>query len=212
MRSKKKARLEDLDKGRRFLIECMEERGVTAKQLSKMLQHGETYIWSYLWLGSPRILYDWDRRTIAQIMRCEEDRLIEGQLDDVEFEPMADRPLTIPLIRCRLVGETGFINGPANEITRPREVSAKGFAIRVASSRFAPRYSIGDTLFFDPDLPPDEGDMVAVIAENGMVLAGLWLPPDDQNRIALSTLDPAVFEVIDEPVKAVGREVMVIRR
>jgi hypothetical protein len=207
------------------------ELDIAINELSRKVEMNNAYMHQYLYRGTPKVLPEHVRKSVAAVLGLREEDLREdvprrrSVAADAGLErhpaPMQPAlgmrgPVNLPVLPARPVGVKGAVlpMGEQREVL-PRPVdligAAGAFATRITTEALEPRYNAGDVLYFHPGVMPRPGDGVMIETTEGARWAGLLRSVDD-TKIVLETLNPKRSQSFAiDTIALVAREVGVRR-
>lgn len=210
------------------------EKGFAYRDISRRIGKNNAYVYQFLFRGTPRTLPEEVRHALARELGVNEKILkrappatgeVRGSSLPVTARPTLgpraglaspfEGPRNLPLYEARNPGERDGVRQEVVEyVQRPFSLFGvgDGFAYRIQSDLYSPRYRPGDMLFFHPRQPVEPEDGVVLELEDGSRAFGIMVGRTDEH-IVIKTVSPEKKErVALSKVKQLARETGVMRR
>lgn len=172
------------DSARRLIRNAMQQKNVSAKELSKAAGKNHAYVQQYLERGSPLALPEDARLAIAQRLglsqselkgpvRAPASRSTERPNATIgPVTPLGGSGVSIPVYGQAMGGDDGrfIFNGGkiADVLAPPALVSVRdAYAVYVVGDSMEPRYRAGEVAYVHPHMPVRKGDFVVVQIQPG---------------------------------------------
>ena len=206
------------DPERKRIWDGLKKKGLSMNEASRMIGKNSTYLWHYFVKGTPRTLSYASRAALFKLLGFEEEAAPPPALVTVLQLPSAKtarQGLDLPVIPARSIKGLPPLDTMGEMTARPLALagSASGFAVRLADAALAPRYGVGDLLYFNPGVPAEPLDGVCVELHSGERIVGILGGAVAGGHVTLRQYEPAVskeYPLAD--VLRIAREVGVQRR
>jgi phage repressor protein C with HTH and peptisase S24 domain len=209
---------------RQVLEKLCAERGENFASLSRLIGRNDAYIQQYLRKGTPRLLRERERRTLARYFQIPES-MLGGMPEDVEAE-LGD---LVPVVRTAVRASAGPGAFAGEESARPYfafdpqwlksltgSPSSKLSVIRVEGDSMAPTLSAGDDILVDlADGAERLRDGIYVLRVDGALLVKRLAIHPVGRRVTVQSDNPAYGDLPDcglDEIDCIGRVIWAGRR
>lgn len=200
------------------------ERGENLAALSRMIGRNDAYIQQYLRKGTPRLLKERERRTLARYFKVPES-LLGGLPDDIE----AEFGELVPVLRTEVRASAGAGTVSEHESTRPYfafdprwlrmltgSPASKLSVIRVEGDSMAPTLNAGDDILVDlADAADRLRDGIYVLRVDGALLVKRLAIHPVGRKVTVQSDNPAYGDLPDcrlDEIDCIGRVIWAGRR
>src|SRR5688572_24900294 len=209
---------------RQVLQRLCAERGENFASLSRLIRRNPAYIQQYLRKGTPKLLKEAERRTLARYFQIPES-MLGGMPDD----PAAEYGELVPVARVPVRASAGPGAIPGEETAKPYfgfdskwlksltgSPVSKLSVIRVEGDSMAPTLSTGDDILVDlADGPERLRDGIYVLRVDGALLVKRLAIHPVGRRVTVQSDNPAYGDLPDcglDEIECIGRVIWAGRR
>jgi phage repressor protein C with HTH and peptisase S24 domain len=209
---------------RQVLEQLCAERGENFASLSRLIRRNPAYIQQYLRKGTPKLLKEAERRTLARYFQ-----IPESMLGGMPHDPAAEYGELVPVARVPVRASAGPGAIPGEESAKPyfafdpkwlksltSSPASKLSVIRVEGDSMAPTLSAGDDILVDLADGPDRlRDGIYVLRVDGTLLVKRLAIHPVGRRVTVQSDNPAYGDLPDcglDEIECIGRVIWTGRK
>ena len=209
---------------RQVLEQLCAERGENFAALSRLIHRNPAYIQQYLRKGTPKLLKEAERRTLARYFQ-----IPESMLGGMPHDPAAEFGELVPVARVPVRASAGPGAIPGEESAKPyfafdpkwlksltASPASRLSVIRVEGDSMAPTLSAGDDILVDlADGPERLRDGIYVLRVDGTLLVKRLAIHPVGRRVTVQSDNPAYGDLPDcslDEIECIGRVIWTGRK
>lgn len=171
-----------LEGARLFLERAARQARFSLRALSRAIDRNPSYLYGFLYTGSPKALPEKERLHLAQLLEVNERELRDDASEVSELRQAAaaeePQPATPRVPILSRIGPHGqMLKIPRERATEFADLihdvdAGTAYALRIADPSLSPRFDVGDVVLLDPSVVAAPGSLVAVTRGDNAVTIG----------------------------------------